>query len=177
MTDQGAVGTAGTAFAELIKEQLTQERARKASIEARGLAVITTAGGIVTILFALSALATKAAATFALAEPARSLLVVATGLFVVAVLAALGTNAPLGYDEVTDEGLNDMVAKEWWDKTDVPQSQRMVAVARVGMIISGRNASNYKAYFLIVAMLLEVVAVVFLAAAVASILLAGSSAT
>jgi hypothetical protein len=162
-----------TVFADLLKEQLTQERARKATIEARGLAVITTAGGIVTILFALSALATKAEATFVLVEPARSLLTIASVVFVLAVLVALGTNAPLGYDEVTTEGLNDMASRDWQD-FDSAKSERMVARARADMIISGRNSSNIKAWFLIVAMILEVVAVIALAGAVATILLRAS---
>jgi hypothetical protein len=157
---------AGSAFGELIEEQLTQERARKASIEARGLAVITTAGGIITILFALSALATKAEATFVLTQPALFLLTLATVLFVLAVLVALGTNAPLGYNEVTVDGLRALVQKDMWENPDVPQSERMVAKARADMIISGRHSSNLKAGFLIVAMALEVIAVVVLAVGV-----------
>jgi hypothetical protein len=170
-------GMAGTAFGDLIKEQLTQERARKDSIEARGLAVITTAGGIVTILFALSALATKAAATFELSQPAQILLVVATGFFVLAVLVALGTNAPLLYNEVTTDGLKQLVTKAAWENANVPQSERMVAKARARMITSGRASSNIKAGFLIAAMVLEVIAVIVLAIAVAVILLQAPPAT
>lgn len=44
-----------------MKEQLTEERARKSSLEQRGIAVTTSAGAIVTLLFGLTALSYESA--------------------------------------------------------------------------------------------------------------------
>ncbi len=46
---------AGLAYAQLIADQLAEERSRKSSLEARGVTVITTAGPLATLLFALTA--------------------------------------------------------------------------------------------------------------------------
>ena len=43
-------------YADFIKEQLDAQEARKVSLEQRGLAVITTSGALVTLLFGLTAL-------------------------------------------------------------------------------------------------------------------------
>ena len=43
-------------YGEYIKEQLNAQEARKNSLEQRGLAVITTSGALVTLLFGLTAL-------------------------------------------------------------------------------------------------------------------------
>jgi hypothetical protein len=49
------VAGAGTAYGLLIASQLTEERNRKASLEARGITAVTAAGTLVTLLFALTA--------------------------------------------------------------------------------------------------------------------------
>src|SRR5215212_326740 len=59
------------AYGEFVKDELAAQDQRKASFEQRGLAVITTSGTLVTLLFALSALATKDSQTFALPDAAR----------------------------------------------------------------------------------------------------------
>lgn len=43
---------AGSAYTNLIDEQLETEQNRRASIEQRGLSVLTTSGTLVTLLFA-----------------------------------------------------------------------------------------------------------------------------
>jgi hypothetical protein len=47
---------AGSVYAGLIADQLTQARALKSSLEQRALAVITTAGTLVSLLFAFTAI-------------------------------------------------------------------------------------------------------------------------
>ncbi|HEX8117309.1 MAG TPA: hypothetical protein VF521_08555, partial [Pyrinomonadaceae bacterium] len=46
------------AYGDFIKDELEAQDKRKASFEQRGLAVITTSGALVTLLFALAALST-----------------------------------------------------------------------------------------------------------------------
>jgi hypothetical protein len=161
---------AGVAYADLIKDQLTQERARKASIEARGIGIITTSGALVTLLFAVPALATTSAATYTLPSGARVLLVISVFLFLIAALAGLMANMPTPYDEVHEDGLDDMVKPTWWSDADKASADRAVAAARVGIIKSGREASSQKAWFVIVGIGVEVAAVTVLAAAAVVIL-------
>jgi hypothetical protein len=46
---------AGYLYADLVKEELAREQARKTSLEQRGLSVISTSGALVSLLFALLA--------------------------------------------------------------------------------------------------------------------------
>ena len=164
---------AGNVYGALISEQLTQERARKASIEQRGITIVTSSGALVTLLFALPALATKAQATYVLPEPARWLLVACVALFILASLAGLATNFPMAYREVTGKAFDKLVTPEAWTK-DKTAADRRAAAARVAMIKSGRTINRAKAWFLIVGLFFEVLAVIVLALAAANILLTTS---
>jgi hypothetical protein len=46
---------AGDAYSRLIDDQANQERDRKASLESRGVTVVTTSSALATLLFALTA--------------------------------------------------------------------------------------------------------------------------
>ena len=71
-----AEGTSGTeAYAALIERELDAQEARKASLEQRGLAVITTAGALTSLLFGLAAFSTTGAHAFVLPASARHLLI------------------------------------------------------------------------------------------------------
>lgn len=85
-----ARASSGTSdYGDFIKDELDVQDQRKASFEQRGLAVITTSGVLVTLLFALAALSTKRATTFVLPHAARTWLFVALVLFFLSALAAL----------------------------------------------------------------------------------------
>src|SRR4051794_38201016 len=94
-------------YGEFIKDELDVQDKRKASFEQRGLAVITTSGTLVTLLFALAALSTKEADTFSLPHGAKVWLLIALGFFFVSALFALLTNAPLVYQAVTAEKIRE----------------------------------------------------------------------
>lgn len=159
---------AGVAYAELIGEQLEQERARKASIEARALSVITTSGGLVTLLFALGGLISGVEG-YTLPELGRWLLLASLAAFVLAAIAAIVANFPLRYREVSIGGLRRLTGAEWWTKPIAPGSRR-AAEARVTLLGRARTTNAFKVRTLIAAMAIEVVAVVLIAAAVAVIL-------
>jgi len=152
----------------LITDQLAEERSRKTSIEARGVTVITTSGTLTTLLFALTAGLT-AAAKFKLPEVAKLPLLLALVAFVVAAIFGLATNMPLQCKEATPLGLARLVDAKYW--TAPPQiGQLRVAAAQVTIIAAFRSANNLKVVFLIVAISIELLAIVFLARAIASIL-------
>jgi hypothetical protein len=160
---------AGDAYGPLILEQLTEERARKSSIEQRGLAVVSTAAGLVTALLALAGLITKRS-DFHLSVVSEALLSIAALLLVAAAAAAVLTNAPRGYDEVSDAHLAEITAEVAWYK-DVGEGARLVADLRRELVASARSQNQRKAKSLLAAIALEVVATMCVAATVLDILL------
>lgn len=77
----------------LLTDQLADERAKKNSLEQRGIAVITTSGTLVTITLGFVALATRAQ-TYVLGPTVVALLVVALAGLVLAAAAGLVVNLP-----------------------------------------------------------------------------------
>lgn len=146
------MATASDRYWELVKEQLTEERARKSSLEQRGVAVITSAGTLVTLLLGLSALATKAP-NYLLPEPASLLLSVAAGLFVAAALAGIATNWAFNYTEVTPKGLRGLQAENW--AGDDAQAAKDVAKAWTDIIEDARTNNATKGWLLRSGMILE----------------------
>ena len=159
---------AGVVYARLIADQLTEERSRKSSLEARGVTVITTSGTLATLLFALTAGLT-AASSFKLPTDAKLPLLLAIIAFVVAAMCGLGTNVPLIYREPSPQGLAKLVNARYWT-APAPIGQLRVAAAQVTALNAARVANKLKVRLLLSAAGAELLAVAFLAWAVAIIL-------
>ena len=144
-------------YADYIKQQIDAQEARKSSLEQRGLAVISTSGALVTLLFGLTALTVKRGATFDLPETSSTFLVFALIGFVVAALLALITNLPRSYQGVKVEALKTAVKNRWHDSE--PEAARMIALTMLNTLASSKNVNNQKGLALIAAMGFEVVAV------------------
>lgn len=162
--------SAGDAYGPLILEQLTEERARKSSIEQRGLAVVSTSAGLVTVLLALAGLITKRS-DFHLTVASEVLLSIAALLLVAGAVAAVLTNVPRGYDEVSDAHLTEITAEGAWHKQDIGEAARLVADLRREVVASARSQNQQKAMWLLAAIALEVAATMCVAATVLDILL------
>ena len=164
MPDQNA----GTAYEQLIVDQLIEERSRKSSLEARGVTVITTSGTLATLLFALTAGLTTTG-TFKLPGAARLPLLLTLVAFVGAAILGIITNIPLRYQEPTPQGLAKLVdAKYWTGSWTVGQLR--VASAQVSCIAAARSANGLKVKLLLGAITFELSAVICLAWAVGVIL-------
>jgi hypothetical protein len=160
--------TGYAAYGEFVKDELAAQDARKASFEQRGQTVITTAGTLVTLLFALAALSTKQTATFTLPDAARTWLLVGLALFFASAIAALVTNAPLVYQVVP-------VAKiqERLNRTPSPTADRAakaIALTRLDALTSAKSQNTIKGWALAIALGLEALAVGCVAIAVSKIL-------
>lgn len=151
-------------YDDLLRSELESEEATKASLEQRGLAVITTSGALVTLLLGLAALSTEPDPTFALSKFAGSALAIALVLFVGAALCGLLTNWPFKSDQASPSDIEQLLSRDPEPSSD--QAQRDNAFARVAELKSGRRSNGHKARLLVVAMLLEVAAVVAVAIAV-----------
>ena len=136
----------------LLADQLADERARKASIEQRGMAVITTAGTLVTITLGFVALATRDARTV-LAGAVVVLLVAALVALVVAAAVGLLVNLPARVPQVDTAYL---VAGE---------GDEDVAI-RVQLLTGLRALNRVRARLVFAALLVEVLALVAMAVAV-----------
>lgn len=161
---------AGSAYSSLIKEQLEQERARKQSLEQRGLAVVTSSGTLVTLLFAVGALATEAKG-LQLPQDSRVLMILALLFFAGAGILGILTNRPDIYLEVETEWLRKTLNPIAWGYKDVPLGMRRSAEARVRSIESFRERNPKKVKLLVGAIACEVIAVAFVAVGVVLLLL------
>jgi len=159
--------TAGSVYAQLIGEQVTEERQIKASLEQRGITVITTSAALVSLLFGLAAVVT-ANKHFVLPALGRVLLVLALLCFLAAAVQGIRTNWILSYEVAVDD-LKRLASPQWWDRPSSP-AERRAAEVRIAILESARAANDQKAALLQQAMVCEVAAVFFVAAAVAVIL-------
>lgn len=165
-----SASTAGRkVYSPLLKEQLAEERSRKTSIEQRGVAVITTSGVLVSLLFGLAAVVTQAK-SFELLAASRALLAVSLLLFVVAALGGIVSNWPLSYSQFHVEDLRRFVDAEYWGGP-VDTASRRVAEAQVQILKRARRLNAIKGRALLFAMLIQVLAVVALATSVTTMLL------
>jgi hypothetical protein len=156
-------------YASYIDAQVAAEDARKDSIEKRGLAVITTSGTIVSLLFGLVAVLTGVD-KYVLPGGAESWLYAALGAFVVACIGGIATNAPLKYEAVLPERLRSALTGRWEDTPE--EADRMVALTELKVLSKASRVNTVKALILVAAVVAEVLAVLFLALAVRIIIVA-----
>lgn len=158
----------GEVYGDYIREELDRQLARKTSFETRGLSVITTAGTLVTLLFALATLSTREEQTFVLPRTAQIILVISVVCFLVAIAAALATNLPVAYKHVLPSELRTAVKESWDDSASV--ARRRVAHTRVDALESARKLNGVKAWILFGAITAEFLALVLVGIAVAVVI-------
>ena len=153
---------AGAAYGELIQEQLEEERSRKQSLEQRGLAVVTSSGTLVTLLFAIGALATEGDG-FQLPGASKVFMILALTGFAAAGIFGILTNKPDYYEEVNAAWLRKTLSPIAWEYKDSALGQRRSAEARISSIESFREKNKKKVKLLIRAIACEVTAVALVA--------------
>jgi hypothetical protein len=155
-------------YGAFVDSELRAQDSRKSSFEQRGLAVVSTSGVLVTLLFALASLSTKSQATFVLPHAARLWLIAALIVFVLAAVAALATNFPLRYEAVTADQIEARL-KEQPIRSEL-RAERDVALTRVKALRDAKHKNTMKAKLLFAAISLEVVAVALVGVAVAVVI-------
>lgn len=160
--------TGGSVVAEVIIGEVEAARAAAASVQARGLAVISSSGTLVTLLFGLSALATKAQ-DFALPAPTRPPLYLAATLLVLAAIAGIVTNAPRRADVMALSRLRPLIEGKLWH---VPAfyAEQEVARTRLAMAENARTLNRKMAKWLLTAIILEIAGVACVTWAVISLI-------
>jgi hypothetical protein len=117
-------------YGEFVQRELDDQRTAKASLEQRGMAVITSSGVVLTLLFGLAAVA-ESNSRFNIADAARPWLYASGGFFGGAAILALVTSVPLRYKAPKPEALVRQVREAWTE----PEATQRVALTRVGMIV------------------------------------------
>ena len=161
----------GGSFAlAFIGEQLEADEARRQSFEQRGLTLVASAGGFVTILFGLLAIATRTDRTLVtVPHSARVLVLLALPLLFTTMVAGIAAGFPLRYVVPQPAPLDRLVADDVWRGRGATTAQR-VARAKLAMLSTSRKRNRFKGWALIVGFVAEVVAVALVAAAVAVVL-------
>jgi hypothetical protein len=154
----------GTAvYGEFVKDELTVQDQRKTSFEQRGLAVVTTAGALATLLFGLAAFAAAGKAR-PLSADAKELLDIAVVVFVAAAILALATNFPLPYDAPKASAIRGRLREKPMRNEDA--AMRDIAFTRAKALEDAKRKNGWKGWMLFGALALEVAAIGLLAAAI-----------
>lgn len=161
--DANAARIAGDVFADLINDQLDEERKVKTSLEQRGLAVTTAAVTLSTLILALVGAHLIDLSPHALGR--RALLVAAIVMFMFSALLGVLNNRPARGSVMSAAGLNEMVEADTWNRPE-PRERRRVYEAKVRMINDSRRSNRAKARLLNIAMASEVIAMSLVAASV-----------
>jgi hypothetical protein len=155
------------AYDGFLKEQLTAQEARKASFESRGLAVVTTAGTLVTLLFGLAAFA-SGGPNPKLTGEAKTWLAVALVVFIASAVLALATNLPFFYDAPAADAFKHRVKADQFKATSA--ARRDIALTRANMLHNWKRTNSVKGWLLTAALTLEVVAIGFVGIAIFEII-------
>jgi hypothetical protein len=157
----------GEIYAVFLKERLDAEEAAKTSLQQRGLAVITTAGALVTILFSVAAVVTGKD-TYRAPSGGLSLLVWVAVAFGITGFLALLTNVPLGAAQVNPDDYYAKMARDICD--DEATCRVKVASIQCAMLKKAVRSNNIRARLLVLSFVAEGAAVVLLAVAVRELL-------
>jgi hypothetical protein len=157
----------GEFYADFIEKELVDQRASKASLEQRGLAVVSTSGVLVAVLFGFTTIARDGRA-LDIPASARLWFYVALGAFAVAAAFALAVMIPRGYDATNAVALADVLRDRWQNPPWM--ARRRVAATRLKIYASYRRGNRRKGILLALAIACEVCAVFLLAVAIALVI-------
>jgi hypothetical protein len=162
---------AGSVIAGLIAKEIDSTRADASSLQARGLAVISSAGTLVTLLFGLSALSTQAK-NFVLPATVKPPLFAAAGLLVIAAILGIATNAPRITDKVNLNKLGPLLEDQWYSSPAVA-AQQEVARTQLAVAQRSRVLTVTLARFLLASIIVEIVGVACVVWAVVALIVSG----
>lgn len=161
--------TGNVQYDTLLKDMLANEVASKASLEQRALSVVTTSGGLVTLLFALGALSVGSEKTFDPSDLTTGALALSLVLFLIAAILALQANKPVEYEEAKVDSIESRLREETPFTTE--EAIVDIALTRVEELRSARTRNEDKADALQSAIQFEVGAIGAVAVAILAILL------
>lgn len=152
--------TAGAAFARLVQDQFSEERARKQSLENRAAALVTSSGAFVSVVLAVAALA--GAQGLGVPREAAWTLTSAVVCLLAAAAAGVLAGMPRGYSEPDAAELGRYIER-YWD-ADALEAAKVVAQATAANLQDARRANGKKATILVAGGWLQAASLALLAA-------------
>jgi hypothetical protein len=153
LTDGGAV------YAAFIEQELKAERDRRTTLDARGQAVITTSGSLVTLLAAVGAFVTGSK-DFHLPHQAAYPLVATVTMFVFAALFGILATNTVAYRVARSDVLQKMVLDRWTDTERV--ATKNTTALNISTVLSLRASNDKKVLFVRVAHVAQLLALLAL---------------
>lgn len=143
-----------------IRAEQSREDARKESLERRGITVITTSGVLITLIFAFASAVAKGEhfGNFNLGE--KITLGIALAGFALSSLFALTTNTPRRYGAISIESMG-----------EVASGGAQAVSLLLDVLATARYANDNKAFALLVAMTMQVAALLIVAVTVMIIII------
>ncbi|AVZ71079.1 hypothetical protein SLUN_01240 [Streptomyces lunaelactis] len=159
--------TAAKVFAEYIEKLLAAENEQRASLQARGAAVITASGTLVTLTLGLAVLVTNQGKA-TIPNAARVLLLFAMAGFLVAAVLAILVNTPRR-QTILDPVAVQREVRRRWNQTESTGLAKVTA-DRLTWLARLQRSNDVRAVILMAAVTAQVVAVTLVGAAAAVIL-------
>jgi O-antigen/teichoic acid export membrane protein len=132
----------GASYFETIKDQLSEERATKASLEQRGVTIVTTSGVLATLLFGFGAFV-YGQKTLPIGPEGTGFLISALVLFVIAGAFGLLATQPGEYREADIDKLKERTEPTEWHK-DTPAVAARRDARLLLVVLGAYRAANGK---------------------------------
>ena len=125
---RGAAGDAGQVYASLVATRLAEEEGRHRSLQARGLAVVTTSGTLVTLIFAIAQFVLRTRVIAKVPDASRWILTIAAVAFVGAAICGLLANIPRDLGRPVSSEIAGKINSEW--SKSGTSAEKVVALTR-----------------------------------------------
>jgi len=159
----GANQNAGGIYTALVITRLAEEDKRGSSLQARGVAVVTTSGTLVTLLVALTQFRVGGKVLPNLPTASRWLFAISITAFVAAAFGGLMANFPRALVRPRLSNLVDLIKSEW--SAPATTAEKPVALARARQLQELETANDHVARAVFAGLIAEVLAVALAAAA------------
>ena len=157
-------GDAGHVYASLVATRLAEEEVRHGSLQARGLAVVTTSGTLVALIFAVAQFVLRSRIVAEIPAASRCLLTIAVGAFVTAAFFGLFANVPRDLGRPVASEIAGKISSEW--NRSIGPAEKIVALARARQLQKLERVNDTAAWGVLIGLATEVFAIALAAAAV-----------
>jgi hypothetical protein len=168
----GSKVNAGTVLSDYLESELSAEQARRESLERRGLAIVTVAGALTTLLLALPS-ALLRDRRVELSTSTRAAALAALAGFVLTVGAATSISLPRPTRLVSTDSLLDVAQESWWHTGD--EVLQRIFGTRAEQLRQDQRANDRRGLLLVVASLCLALAIGALAVLAALLILSSSA--
>jgi hypothetical protein len=151
-------------FVVLVATRLAEEEGRHGSLQARGLAVVTTSGTLVTLIFAVAQFVLRSRAVVRVPDASRWMLTIAAAVFVGAAICGLVANIPRDLGRPVSSEIAEKIDSEW-SKSGV-SAEKTVALTRARQLQKLESVNDVAAWAVLAGLATEVFAIALAAAAV-----------